>query len=104
MHFGQAEVAERVRDLLAPHDITPVRVQDSFGFRALPQILGATWQAVHRLQNTLSIEMNSSSENPLVSVEDDMVFHNGNFHAMPIALAVDEAKLAVSSEIGRAHV
>lgn len=97
MHFGQAEVAERVRDLLAPHDITPVRVQDSFGFRALPQILGATWQAVHRLQNTLSIEMNSSSENPLVSVEDDMVFHNGNFHAMPIALAVDEAKLAVAS-------
>ena len=40
MHFGQAEVAERVRDLLAPHDITPVRVQDSFGFRAPTANLG----------------------------------------------------------------
>lgn len=96
-HPGQEEVAARIRELLAPHIVVAARVQDSFGFRALPQILGATWQALQRLNVTLSVEMNSSSENPLVSVEDDKVFHNGNFHGMPIALAIDEAKLALAS-------
>ncbi|CAG7585403.1 aromatic amino acid ammonia-lyase [Rhodococcus opacus] len=96
-HLGQEEVAGRVRELLAGHRLQAARVQDSYGFRALPQILGATWQALQRLRGTLAIEMNSSSENPLISVEDDAVFHNGNFHGMPIALAVDEAKLALSS-------
>ncbi|MEV5837547.1 aromatic amino acid ammonia-lyase [Nocardia sp. NPDC052112] len=96
-YHGQEEVAQRVRALLAGQLRTPARVQDSYGFRAIAPIFGATWQAVQRLQMTLAVEMNSATENPLISVDDDEVFHNGNFHGMPIALAVDELKLAVAS-------
>ncbi|MGW5383409.1 aromatic amino acid lyase [Nocardia sp. NPDC003963] len=96
-YLGQEEVAQRVRILLAGHRLAPVRVQDSYGFRAIAPICGATWQAVQRLKATLGIEMNSATENPLVCVDDDEIFHNGNFHGMPLALGVDELKLAVAS-------
>lgn len=96
-HLGQAEVASRIRALLTGQRVQAARVQDSYGFRAMAPILGATSQAVRRLQITLAVEMNSATENPLVCVDDDMIFHNGNFHGMPIALAVDEVKLALAS-------
>ncbi|MFE7417634.1 aromatic amino acid ammonia-lyase [Rhodococcus sp. NPDC057529] len=94
---GQAEVAADVRHLLRGHHWHPKRVQDSYGFRALPQVLGSARNALNAYSTTLNIELNSAAENPLVSAIDDDVFHNANFHALPLAAACDHSKLALAS-------
>lgn len=96
-HDGQAETAALLRALLKGHHWTPVRIQDSYGFRAMAQVNGTVRQSVDAMRDVLETEINSASENPLISIEDDDVFHNANFHALPVALAYDHTKLAISS-------
>ncbi|MDQ0709268.1 histidine ammonia-lyase [Arthrobacter woluwensis] len=95
-HRGQLTVAERLRTLLQGEDHEPRRVQDSYGFRALPAVAGAFQQTLDRLGEVLDIELNAASENPFVSLEASDVFHNANFHTMELALALDQTKLALS--------
>lgn len=94
---GQIVVARRLRSLLAGQAWQAARIQDSYGFRAMPQVLGALHAALADLAGVLEIELNAASENPLVSAAEHDVFHNGNFHALPIALACDHTKLALFS-------
>jgi histidine ammonia-lyase len=54
---------------------------------------GAALDALEHLEQVLAIEMNSSPENPLVDPESDDVFHNGNFHAIYVGLALDGVRL-----------
>ena len=95
-HPGQLEVAQRMHSLLEGQEWETRRIQDSYGFRALPAVAGAFQQSLSRLGDVLDIELNAASENPFVSLEDSMVFHNANFHTMELALALDQAKLALS--------
>ncbi|MQA93787.1 MAG: aromatic amino acid lyase [Streptosporangiales bacterium] len=92
-HPGQAEAAARLRALLAGAPLVPRRVQDPFGLRALPQVHGPAWEAAHRLYDALLIELNAAAENPLVISGD--VLHNGNWHAAPLAVALDSLRLAL---------
>jgi histidine ammonia-lyase len=94
---GQAQVAQQVRENLAGYTPAGTRVQDSYGFRALPQVAGAMRASLDSQAAVLGIEANAAPENPLFSVEDGDVFHNANFHALPLALAMDHTKLALSS-------
>jgi histidine ammonia-lyase len=94
-HHGQAQVAERVRELLSGLPLAPARVQDPFGLRAFAQVLGPAREMVRTLEQTLSVDINSAAENPLVT--RDAVLHNGNWHAMPIALHMDALRLALHS-------
>jgi histidine ammonia-lyase len=94
-HAGQAWVAARMRDLLDGLPLAPARVQDPFGLRAFAQVLGPAVDLVGALEHTLQVEINAAAENPLV-VGDD-VLHNGNWHAMPIALQMDALRLSLHS-------
>jgi histidine ammonia-lyase len=95
---GQAEVAGRLRTLLDDAGAEPAaRIQDPFGFRALPQVHGPAVDAVARLADVLSVEMNAAAENPLISARERDAFHNGNFHTAYLALALDGARAAVFS-------
>ncbi|GAB2557468.1 aromatic amino acid ammonia-lyase [Kribbella endophytica] len=92
---GQVRVADRMRGLLAGLPLAPARIQDPFGLRAFAQVLGPAVDHADTLGNALKIDINASAENPLVA--GGTVLHNGNWHAMPIALALDSLRLSLHS-------
>lgn len=94
-HDGQTQVAARMRELLDGLPLVPARVQDPFGLRAFAQVLGPSLQLVDALEQALVVDINAAAENPLVA--EDAVLHNGNWHAMPIALQLDALRLSLHS-------
>ncbi|WP_125610526.1 aromatic amino acid ammonia-lyase [Specibacter cremeus] len=96
-HPGQLAVARTMNRLLSDERWESERVQDSYGFRALPQVAGALAHAIELQTRAVETELNSAAENPFVSIESRDVFHNANFHTIELALAVDHTKLALSS-------
>ena len=94
-HRGQAEVAARMRTLLDGQDVQAARIQDPYGYRALPQVHGPAVDAVRALHEVLAVELNAAAENPLVDAESGQVLHNGNFYTAYLGLALDAARMAV---------
>ena len=89
---GQQRVASVLLDVFVdsgirvahPSDIDP-NVQDPYSSRCLPQVIGPFFDALTQVYQTLDIEMNSATDNPLVF--GDRVLSGGNFHGMPLAIA-----------------
>jgi histidine ammonia-lyase len=95
-HPGQRAVAADLRALLADAGLRPpARIQDPFAFRAVPQVHGPALDAVAYLDRVLTVEMNAAGENPLVSVAERDVFHNGNFHTAYVTQALDSVRAAL---------
>lgn len=96
----QAEVAERIRGFLSDSQLTTkqgeIRVQDAYSIRCIPQVHGASWQALNYIKEKLEIEMNAATDNPLVFHNGEKVLSGGNFHGQPIALAMDFLAIAVA--------
>jgi histidine ammonia-lyase len=91
---GQREVAAVLRGLLAD-DEPPARIQDPYGYRALPQVHGPTMDAVRRAEQAVATELNAAAENPLIDVAGGTVWHNGNFHTAYMGLALDAVRAAL---------
>lgn len=95
-HQGQIAAAESLRRLLEADLLRPARrIQDPYGLRALPQVQGAALDAVVELKRVLLVEINASSENPLVSSTADELYHNGNFHSIYTSLALDKLRASL---------
>ncbi|HEY2242512.1 MAG TPA: aromatic amino acid ammonia-lyase, partial [Streptosporangiaceae bacterium] len=75
-HRGQAEVADRMRVLLDGQDVQAARIQDPYGYRALPQVHGPAVDAVRSLHEVLTAELNAAAENPLIDAASGQVLHN----------------------------
>ncbi|MBB2911365.1 histidine ammonia-lyase [Streptosporangium becharense] len=88
---GQSSVAARLRALTGPTD--PRRVQDPYGYRAFPQVHGAALDALDGAEQAVTLELNASPENPLIA--EGRAWHNGNFHAARVALALDTLRAAL---------
>jgi histidine ammonia-lyase len=73
-----------------------LRVQDAYSLRCIPQVHGATWQALDYVKEKLEIEMNAATDNPLIFDDGEKVISGGNFHGQPIAFAMDFMKIAVA--------
>jgi len=71
-------------------------VQDPLSFRVAPQVHGAFRELLAFAGRAVETELNSMSDNPLVSVEDATLVHNGNFHPMVLALAFDALRGAIA--------
>jgi histidine ammonia-lyase len=102
-HPGQASVAKNMLALLAESEIMEShrdcgRVQDAYSLRCMPQVHGATRDALAWVRGVLSIEVNSVTDNPSVFLSDagTDVISGGNFHGQPLALALDLAAMAVA--------
>lgn len=99
-HPTQAQAAEVMRTLLLGSTLVTlpgeVRVQDAYALRCIPQVHGACWHALAHVANTLLIECNSATDNPLVFPADGEVISGGNFHGEFLALAADYLALAVA--------
>jgi histidine ammonia-lyase len=92
---GQQRVASRMRALLAGDPQEPARIQDSYGYRAFPQVHGPAADSLGYATQVVTTELNSASENPLVDPAGQAVWHNGNFHAAYVGLALDSARAAL---------
>ena len=104
-HVGQIEISKRVRKIMANSDILDShldcdRVQDAYSFRCTPQVHGAVYEQYLALQNKVTIELNSVTDNPLIfpslskSGEYDVI-SQGNFHGEILALTADNMALAL---------
>ncbi len=104
-HRGQGEVAAALRGLMAgsaireSHRTDDPRVQDPYCLRCQPQVMGACLDILRQAAETLAIEANGVSDNPLVFTDTGEVISGGNFHAEPVAFAADIVALALC-EIG----
>lgn len=101
-HPGQRDSAANLRYLLDGSGILEShadcgKVQDGYSLRCAPQVHGATRDALSQLRRVLEIELNSSTDNPMVFAEDDETVSGGNFHAAPLAAALDYATLSVTT-------
>jgi histidine ammonia-lyase len=94
-HPGQQWVAAAVRELTDGRLPPAARLQDPYGYRALPQVHGPAVDALRHAETVVGIEINSASENPLADAPGQAVWHNGNFHAAYTGLALDAARAAL---------
>ncbi len=103
-HAGQIAVAAVLRELLAESPIAEShkdcgKVQDPYSLRCMPQVHGATRDILAYVRGVLEREAASSTDNPLVFVEEDgsgEMISGGNFHGQPVAIALDAAAIAVA--------
>ena len=102
-HPGQKIVAANVRLLLTASEILEShrncgKVQDPYCLRCVPQVHGASRDALAYATNTIECEINGVTDNPLVFENGDII-SCGNFHGEPLALALDFAAIALA-ELG----
>jgi histidine ammonia-lyase len=104
-HRGQIEAGETMSTLLDgseirdSHMVDDARVQDPYCIRCQPQVTGAAMDLLRMASQTLEIEANAATDNPLVLVEANLIVSGGNFHAEPVGFAADMIALAIA-EIG----
>jgi len=99
-HPGQTAVASRLRRLLDGSRLVTkpgeVRVQDPYSLRCIPQVHGASVQALEHVREVLETELNAATDNPLIMADDGDIISAGNFHGQPVALALDYLAIAAS--------
>lgn len=101
-HKGQIVTANRVNEFLDGSQIitqAKQHVQDPYSFRCIPQVHGASKDAIDYVKKVFKTEVNSVTDNPNVFIETDQIISGGNFHGQPLALALDFMAIALS-ELG----
>lgn len=96
---GQALVAQRILQFLegSPMAAQPkAHVQDPYAFRCAPQVHGASREALEHVRHIVHTEINAATDNPMIFPEEDSVLSGGNFHAQPVALAMDYLAMAAA--------
>jgi len=72
------------------------KVQEYYSLRCVPQILGPVYDTIEHTAKILIEEVNSANDNPIIDVENEHVYHGGNFHGDYVALEMDKLKLVVT--------
>ncbi|MDP3150551.1 MAG: histidine ammonia-lyase [Ignavibacteria bacterium] len=99
---GQLKTAENILSLIEESEIrtshlkNDKRVQDAYSIRCVPQIHGASHDAIDYVVSRVAIEINSANDNPLIFPESKEHLEGGNFHGQPMALAMDFLAIALS--------
>lgn len=100
-HKGQIKAASNMfritenSEIISSHKDCS-KVQDAYSLRCSPQVHGASWDTFAYVDNVIKIEMNSSTENPLIFPESQEFLSGGNFHGQPLALACDFLSIAIA--------
>lgn len=100
---GTKTVAKNIRKYLEGSEIPAShvdcdRVQDPYSLRCMPQVHGASRSAWKHLKELTEIELNSVTDNPIITLDGDAI-SGGNFHGQPLAMVLDYASIAVA-ELG----
>ncbi len=99
-HPGQIKVAANIRALMHDSEILEShrdcgKVQDPYSLRCIPQVHGASRDALAHASEVIEREINSVTDNPLVFDNGDII-SGGNFHGQPLALVMDYAAIALA--------
>lgn len=98
-HNGQIRVAAEIRQVLtgSPRaDIPKKQVQDPYSFRCIPQVHGASYDALEHCFSVWETELNAVTDNPNVFEDEACILSGGNFHGQPLALTLDYAAIAIA--------
>lgn len=98
-HPGQLETARAITKYLLDSEIAAhpkKQVQDPYSFRCVPQVHGASRDALKYVTSVLETEINSVTDNPTIFEEKDEIVSGGNFHGQPLALALDFLCIAMA--------
>ena len=99
-HQGQMDTASNLLRILSDSGLTTrqgeLRVQDAYSLRCVPQIHGASKDAIRFVKERVEIEINSVTDNPIIFPDDDAAISGGNFHGQPVALAFDFLGIAIA--------
>lgn len=101
-HNGQIVTANRVKEFLDGSEIISQKkthVQDPYSFRCIPQVHGASKDAIDYVKKVFKTEINSVTDNPNIFSESDQIISGGNFHGQPLAIALDFLAIALA-ELG----
>ncbi|UPT67203.1 MAG: aromatic amino acid lyase [Sphingobacteriales bacterium JAD_PAG50586_3] len=101
-HKGQLQTARAISAILNGSQLLArpkQHVQDPYSFRCIPQVHGASKDAIEYAENVFTIEVNSVTDNPTLFPDEDLIISAGNFHGQPLALALDHLAIAVA-ELG----
>jgi histidine ammonia-lyase len=101
-HKGQLETAAFILETLKGSEIFYQQksdVQDPYSFRCIPQVHGASKDAIRYCDVVVTTEINSVTDNPIIFPEADQILSGGNFHGQPLALALDFLAIALA-ELG----
>jgi histidine ammonia-lyase len=97
---GQVAAADHLRALLTGSRLLAPgggrSVQDPLSFRVVPQVHGALREYVTAANEAVTTELNAAADNPLVSVPDQALISNGNFHPMVMTIAHDALRIALA--------
>ncbi|HON82950.1 MAG TPA: histidine ammonia-lyase [Caldisericia bacterium] len=91
-HTSQAIIAYAINSLLEGStliDSLKDKTQDSYVIRCIPQIYGSIYNTLKFVEKNLTIEINSSSDNPLVFSDEKIAISGGNFHGSYISTNCD---------------
>ncbi len=101
-HQGQIETAKNFRKILEGSELISQpkkHVQDPYSFRCMPQVHGASKDALNYVASVILTEINSVTDNPTIWPDEDLILSGGNFHGQPLALSYDFMAIAIS-ELG----
>jgi histidine ammonia-lyase len=99
-HQGQMDTASNILKLVTNSERVSkggeVRVQDGYSLRCVPQVHGASKDALRYIDGKVAIEMNAVTDNPIILADKDMAISGGNFHGQPMALSFDFLGIALA--------
>jgi len=98
-HKGQSSVAARVRSFLEGSRYVgqpKEHVQDPYCVRCVPQVHGASWDALEYAKGVLQTEVDAVTDNPTIFPEQEVIISAGNFHGQPLALIFDQLAIAMA--------
>lgn len=97
---GQELSAAKLRLLLEGSKLATkqgeLRVQDAYALRCIPQVHGASRDAIKYVSDIVTRELGAVTDNPIIFPEDEAIISGGNFHGQPVALAMDFLGIALS--------
>lgn len=96
-HTGQLKTAQKIREYLNGSQIAEQKkehVQDPYSFRCIPQVHGASKDALKHIEKVIESEVNAVTDNPTIFPERDKIISGGNFHGQPLALVLDQMAIA----------
>lgn len=101
-HTGAYATSAKIRELLRGSAILAqpkTAVQDPYSFRCVPQVHGASHDAMRHVEGIFETEINAVTDNPTLFSDDDVILSGGNFHAQPLALGLDYLAISLA-ELG----
>ena len=109
-HLGQAEAARNIRSFLFGSQLLSKEKadsmhgdclpQDRYSFRTAAQWLGPQIEDMILADQQISVEINSTTDNPVIDTSNEKILHGGNFQAMSITSAVEKIRRSLQV-IGR---